>query len=108
VFVGREKDVIIRGGFNIYANEVQTALEAHPDVLEAAVTGVADERLGEVPVAAVRVRPNSSLTGEALKAWVTERIAEYKVPARITMVDELPRSGTRKVQKHEVRSLFEG
>jgi acyl-CoA synthetase (AMP-forming)/AMP-acid ligase II len=107
VFVGRHKDVIIRGGFNVYSNEVQAALEAHPDVLEAAVTGVADERLGEVPVAAVRVRPGSSLTGDALREWVADRIAEYKVPTRITIVDELPRTGTRKVQKNEVRSLFE-
>jgi acyl-coenzyme A synthetase/AMP-(fatty) acid ligase len=53
------------------------------------------------------VRPGSALTGEALREWIAERIAEYKVPTKITIVDELPRTGTNKVQKHEVRSLFE-
>ena len=107
VFVGRDKDVIIRGGYTVYALEVQEALERHPDVLEAAVTGVSDDRLGEVPVAAVRLAVGSSLGADELRDWLGEHVASYKVPARILAVDDLPRTGTKKVQRAELRALFE-
>lgn len=106
LFVGRQKDVIIRGGYTVYALEVQDALEEHPEVAEAAVVGLDDTRLGEVPAAAVRVVDGSGLTGDELRAWVAQHVAEYKVPARILVVDELPRTGTRKVQKAALRDLF--
>jgi acyl-CoA synthetase (AMP-forming)/AMP-acid ligase II len=106
VFVGRQKDVIIRGGYTIYALEVQDVLEEHPAVAEAAVTGIPDERLGEVPVAAVRLRPGAELTGDELCRWAGEHLAEYKVPARAIVVAELPRTGTRKVQKAQLKALF--
>lgn len=106
LFVGRDKDVVKHGGYSVYSLEVQVALEAHPDVLEAAVTGFPDERLGEIPVAAVRVRESSPVTPESLRDWVGRSLAEYKVPARIVITDELPRTGTKKVQKEGLKALF--
>jgi long-chain acyl-CoA synthetase len=106
VFAGRKKDVLMVGGYSVGAGEVESALEAHPDVLEAAVVGLPDERMGEVPVAAVRLRPGSATTAEHLVGWATEHLSSYKAPRRIVVVDELPRTGTSKVQKSGVRELF--
>jgi acyl-CoA synthetase (AMP-forming)/AMP-acid ligase II len=106
VFVGRQKEVIKHGGYSVYAVEVQQALEAHPAILEAAVIGLADDRVGEIPVAAVRLVDDVELNGLDLEAWLGERLADYKVPKRYVEVDELPRTGTNKVQKHQLRELF--
>lgn len=106
VFAGRKKDVLMVGGYSVGAGEVESALEAHPDVLEAAVVGLPDERMGEIPVAAVRLRRGSSTTPEHLVGWAAEHLSSYKAPRRIVVVDELPRTGTSKVQKSEVRELF--
>jgi acyl-coenzyme A synthetase/AMP-(fatty) acid ligase len=105
-FAGRKKDVLMVGGYSVGAGEVESALEAHPDVLEAAVVGVPDERMGEVPAAAVRLRPGSATTAEHLVGWAAEHLSDYKAPRRIVVVDELPRTGTSKVQKAGVRELF--
>jgi long-chain acyl-CoA synthetase len=105
-FAGRKKDVLMVGGYSVGAGEVEEALEAHPDVLEAAVVGLPDERMGEVPAAAVRLRPGSSTRAEHLVGWAAEHLSDYKAPRRIMVVDELPRTGTSKVQKDEVRELF--
>jgi len=107
VFAGRQKDVIKNGGYSVYALEVERALEEHPDVLEAAVVGVPDVRRGEVPGAVVRVAPGSSVQADELMAFADERLADYKVPRRIVFADELPRTGTRKVQKRELLPLFD-
>jgi acyl-CoA synthetase (AMP-forming)/AMP-acid ligase II len=106
MFEGREKDVIKRGGYSVYAIEVEHALQEHPQVLEAAVVGLPDERVGEVPVAAVRLAPGATLAKLDLGTWLAERLAEYKVPTRFVAVDDLPRTGTRKIQRAEVRALF--
>ena len=106
VFAGRKKDVIKHGGYSVYALEVERVLEEHPDVLEAAVLGLPDERKGEVPVAAVRVKPGATFDEESLRTWANERLSEYKVPQRIIVVDELPRTGTDKVQRQQLQSLF--
>ncbi len=106
-FVGRDKDVIKRGGYSVYAAEVQAVLEEHPDVLEAAVVGVAHDTLGEVPVAAVRLIEGVELDVPGLEAWARRHLTDYKVPARFVVVDDLPRTGTSKVQKSELRHLFE-
>jgi len=90
----------------VYALEVERTLEEHPDVLEAAVLGLPDERKGEVPVAAVRLAPGTTFDEAALRAWVEERLSDYKVPERILAVDDLPRTGTNKVQRRELLSLF--
>jgi acyl-CoA synthetase (AMP-forming)/AMP-acid ligase II len=106
-FVGRDKDVIKHGGYSVYALEVQLALEGHPGVAEAAVLGIPDDRLGEVPVAVVRLNGTTELDEAAMRAWLDERISDYKVPKRIIAVDDLPRTGTEKVQKRELRPLFD-
>jgi acyl-CoA synthetase (AMP-forming)/AMP-acid ligase II len=107
LFAGRKKDVIKRGGYSVYALEVERALEEHPDVLEAAVVGLPDERMGEVPAAAIRLRTGARLHPKRLRAWAGERLAEYKVPVRFIAVDELPQTGTRKVQRDQLRALFD-
>lgn len=107
MFVGRQKDVIKHGGYSVYANEVQQALEEHPSVLEAAVVGLPDERLGEIPAAVVRLEEGASLDGIDLPTWAAERMASYKVPQRFVAVDDLPRTGTNKVQKKQLLGLFE-
>jgi long-chain acyl-CoA synthetase len=106
LFVGRAKDVIKHGGYSVYALEVQETLEEHPEVLEAAVIGLPDERLGEIPVAVVRLAEGCDLDGIDLVAWATERLADYKVPKRFVAVEDLPRTGTSKVQKTELQQLF--
>lgn len=106
LFVGRQKDVIKHGGYSVYAVEVQQAIEAHPSVREAAVVGLPDEKLGEIPVAAVRLEPGVTLESLDLGAWLSERLADYKVPKRFVAVDDLPRTGTNKVQKAELLDLF--
>jgi acyl-CoA synthetase (AMP-forming)/AMP-acid ligase II len=107
LFEGRAKDVLKVGGYSVYALEVERAIEEHPDVLEAAVVGLADERRGQVPAAAVRLAAGAELDHESLSAFAAERLADYKVPTRWLVVDELPRTGTNKVKKAELISLFE-
>lgn len=103
---GRLKHVIKHGGYSVFAVEVERALEEHPDVAEAAVVGLPDDRKGEVPVAVVRRRKGSSLTEGELLAWARERLAEYKCPQQVRFVTRLPRTGTHKVQKERLLSLF--
>ncbi len=105
-FEGRMKDVIKRGGYSVYAVEVEQALEEHPDVLEAAVVPIADARDGEVPGAALRIRPGVDLERLDLGAWATERMSRYKVPVRFLAVDDFPRTGTDKIQRREVVAWF--
>jgi long-chain acyl-CoA synthetase len=107
LFEGRAKDVLKVGGYSVYALEVERAIEEHPDVLEASVVGLADDRRGQVPAAAVRLREGVSLDAEALSAFAAERLADYKVPARWLAVDELPRTGTNKIKKTELVALFD-
>jgi acyl-CoA synthetase (AMP-forming)/AMP-acid ligase II len=107
VFEGRRKHVIKHGGYSVYALEVEHALEQHPAVLEASVVGLPDDRLGEVPVAAVRLAEGTTLEAAALAAYAADHLAEYKVPTRFVAVDDLPRTGTTKVQKAALLALFE-
>ena len=106
-FAGRAKDVIVRGGYTVYAVEVEATLAEHPAVLEAAVVGVGDERMGEVPVAVVRLDGGASVTGDELQAWAADRLASYKAPVRVVVVDELPRTSTRKVRKAALRDQLD-
>lgn len=107
LFCGRAKAVVKTGGYSVYPLEVETVLGAHPDVIEAAVVGLADDHLGEIPVAAVIARPGSVVDPDDLRAWCDERLSHYKVPRRFLVIDELPRTGTSKVSKTEVRALFD-
>lgn len=103
-FAGRVKHVVKRGGYSVYAVEVERALEEHESVAEAAVVGVPDVRDGEVPVAVVVLRPGAvGVDGEAIGRWVAGRLAPYKVPVRVEVVDSLPRTATEKVRRDEVR-----
>ena len=99
---GRKKDMIIRGGNNIYATDVEAVLLEHPEVQEAAVTGVAHPVLGEDVAAWVVRRPGSALTTDELAAFVAERLADYKRPRQVWFVAELPRNATGKVMKHRL------
>jgi acyl-CoA synthetase (AMP-forming)/AMP-acid ligase II len=107
LFHGRAKAVIKSGGYSVYPLEVEADLEEHPDVLEAAVVGLPDDKLGEVPVAAVRLRPKARVTGEQLVVWCGVRMAQYKAPRTVVVVDDLPRTGTRKVQRDRLLPLFD-
>lgn len=98
--VGRKKDMIIRGGNNVYATDVEAVLLEHPDVREAAVAGVPHPVLGEDVAAWVVLAPGSTLTVEQLQAFTADRLADYKRPRQVHVVDELPRNATGKVMKH--------
>lgn len=99
--VGRVKDMFIVGGFNAYPAEIENALLRHPDVRQVAVIGIPDERLGEVGMAFVVA--DAGLTPEALIAWSRDEMANYKVPRRVELVDELPVNATGKVEKNVLR-----
>ncbi|MCW3047798.1 MAG: o-succinylbenzoate--CoA ligase [Solirubrobacterales bacterium] len=99
----RLKDVVISGGENIATIEVEHALLEHPDLSDAAVVGAPDERWGEVPVAFVVVRGGHTPQGDELRAFLRDRLAGYKVPKRIEVVDALPKTATGKTQKHVLR-----
>ncbi len=107
VFAGRKKDVILNGGYTVYAREVEAALEEHPDVVEAGVTGAPDPKRGEVPVAAVCLTEGAATGPDDLVAWVDERLSDHKVPRRVVVVDELPKTGTQKVRRQELLALFD-
>jgi acyl-CoA synthetase (AMP-forming)/AMP-acid ligase II len=102
--VGRSKDVIIRGGHNIHATDVEHVLVQHDDVAEVAVVGAPHAVLGEDVVAFVVVHEGAAEDGEALRAYALERLADYKVPRRFIFVDQLPRNPTGKVLKSELRA----
>ncbi|RUQ40554.1 long-chain fatty acid--CoA ligase [Micrococcus sp. HSID17228] len=103
MIVDRLKDVIIRGGMNVYPREVEEVLYEHPDVVEAAVVGVPDERLGEEIAAFVSLAPGSAVTGEELQAFAAERLARYKRPREVTVLDGLPKNATGKILRRELR-----
>jgi long-chain acyl-CoA synthetase len=107
MFHGRAKNVIVSGGYTVYPLEVEADLEEHPDVVEAVVLGAPDARFGESVVAAVRLRDGAKVTEEGLIRWAADRMARYKAPRRISIVDELPRTGTRKVQRAKLLELFD-
>jgi long-chain acyl-CoA synthetase len=102
----RRTDMVISGGVNIYPAEVEAALLAHPDVVDAAVFGVPDERWGESLRAVVEPRRGTALTPESLRAWCRERLADYKTPRSVDLVAELPRDPNGKVLKRELREPF--
>ncbi len=100
----RAKDMVLRGGENVYCAEVEAALYEHPAVYEAAVFGVPDERLGEEVAAAVYVRPEHTVEEQELREFVGERIASFKVPSRLLLVDDpLPRNASGKILKRTLR-----
>ncbi|MFP3908185.1 MAG: long-chain-fatty-acid--CoA ligase [Acidimicrobiales bacterium] len=101
--VDRKKDIIVSGGENVSSVQVEKAIAAHPDVVEVAVVGVPDQRWGEAVKAWVAMRPGSTAGEDELGRWVRDRLAGFKVPKHWTFVDELPKGGTGKIQKGQLR-----
>ena len=100
--VDRKKDLVIRGGYNVYPREVEEVLYTHPDIREVAVVGVPDDRLGEEVAAVISAHPGTDLDVAALRTWVEERLAKYKVPRIYHVVDELPKGSTGKILKRQL------
>jgi len=103
--VERLKDLIIRGGFNIYPREVEEVLYAHPAVAEAAVVGAPDALMGEDVLAFVVTKTGATTTGDALIAFCQDRLAKYKCPKQVRFVDTLPKSPIGKILRKELRAL---
>ncbi|WP_203530634.1 long-chain fatty acid--CoA ligase [Thermaerobacter sp. PB12/4term] len=106
--VDRKKDMLISGGENVYPVEVEQVLVQHPKVLEVAVTGAPDERWGEVPAAFVVPKPGETVTLDELVAFCEGKLARFKIPKQLHVVDQLPRNATGKVLKHVLRARVAG
>jgi fatty-acyl-CoA synthase len=100
---GRAKDMIIRGGENIYPREIEEFLYTHPEISDVQVYGVPDEKYGERVAAAIIKREGSSLTAEDIKEYCRENIAGYKVPEYVDFVEEYPMTASGKIQKYKLR-----
>jgi len=100
--VDRKKDMIIRGGYNVYPREIEEVIYEHPAVLEAAVIGVPHASLGEEVGAAITLRPGQAATTGELRDWVKQRVAAYKYPRHVWLTDGLPKGPTGKILKREI------
>ncbi|MET8859997.1 long-chain fatty acid--CoA ligase, partial [Streptomyces sp. NPDC004579] len=100
--VDRKKDMIIRGGYNVYPREIEEVLYEHPAVAEAAVVGVPHPLHGEEVAAVVTLRPGAEATCEEIRAHAKERVAAYKYPRLVTIAAELPKGPTGKILKREI------
>jgi fatty-acyl-CoA synthase len=101
--VGRSKDMIIRGGENIYPREVEEFLYTHPDITDVQVIGVPDLKYGEEVMAWITVRAGAELTAETIREFCQNRIAHYKIPRYVQITDEFPMTITGKIQKYKLR-----
>ncbi|MRG84885.1 class I adenylate-forming enzyme family protein [Salinibacillus xinjiangensis] len=102
--VDRKKDMLISGGINIYPREIEKVIEDFEGIKEVAVTGMADEKWGEVPVAFIV--SDQSVSTEELKSWLANRLAKFKLPKEIIKVNELPRNTTGKIQKQNLKTTY--
>jgi long-chain acyl-CoA synthetase len=102
--VDRKKDMIIRGGYNVYPREIEEVLYEHPGVREAAVVGVPHPELGEEVGAAVALKDDADVSTEQLREYVKEQVAAYKYPRHIWFVEELPKGPTGKILKREIET----
>jgi long-chain acyl-CoA synthetase len=100
--VDRKKDMIIRGGYNVYPREIEEVLYEHPAIREAAVVGVPHESLGEEVAAVVALKPGADAREEELRDFAKQRVAAYKYPRRVHIVDDLPKGPTGKILKREI------
>lgn len=105
--VDRKKDLIIRGGFNVYPRDLEEVIAAHEAVSEAAVIGIPDEKMGEEIIACVILKPGSVVTEEDIIAYTQQKFAKYKTPKRVFFLDELPRTSIGKILKRKLRDLYE-
>jgi malonyl-CoA/methylmalonyl-CoA synthetase len=106
--VGRGKDLIITGGFNVYPKEVETEIDALPGVVESAVIGVPHRDFGEGVTAVVVRKPGSDLDEAGILRVLGGRLAKFKIPKRVVVVDDLPRNTMGKVQKNVLRETYKG
>jgi fatty-acyl-CoA synthase len=103
--VGRIKDLVIRGGENVYPREVEEFLYTHPDIVDAQVIGVPDDKYGEELMAWVRLRPGApAMSADSLREFSSGKLAHYKIPRYVHLVDEFPMTVTGKVRKVEMRA----
>lgn len=102
----RKKEMIKVGGYSVFPAEVETELMAHPDILRAAVVGIPHELKGERPAAAVLIRPGATTSADEILAWAKERIAPYKCPRQVFLVDEIPMSSAMKIKRADVREML--
>jgi long-chain acyl-CoA synthetase len=100
--VDRKKDLIIRGGYNVYPREIEEVLYEHPAVAEAAVIGLPHPALGEEVAAAVALKPGADISAEELRAYVKGQVAAYKYPRHLWLVETLPKGATGKIQKRDI------
>jgi long-chain acyl-CoA synthetase len=101
--VDRKKDLIIRGGYNVYPRELEETLYEHEAVREAAVIGVPHDELGEEVAAVVALKEGAETTADELRGYMKERVAAYKYPRTVHIVDELPKGPTGKILKREIK-----
>ena len=104
---GRRKEMIIRGGENIYPREIEDFLFTHPNIAEVAVFGVDDERLGEQVAAWIQLHETTSADADDIRAFCRDRIAHFKIPRYIRFVDEFPMTVTGKLQKFKMREIMQ-
>lgn len=104
--VGRKKEMIIRGGENIYPKEIEEILYSHPDVMEAAVVGLPDKIWGEEVCAFIVPREGRAISAEELIEFCKERIAHFKCPRRVIFIDSLPKTATGKIQKTRLKEEY--
>ncbi len=102
--VDRKKELIIRGGYNVYPREIEEVLYEHPAVREAAVVGVPHDALGEEVGAAIALKDGAEASEDEIRAFAKERVAAYKYPRQIWFVEELPKGPTGKVLKREIEA----
>ncbi len=105
--VGRSKEMIIRGGYNIYPREIEEVLYKHPEVLEAAVVGLPDSVLGEITCSAVRLKSGAKVEAEELKQFIRERLADYKTPDKIVFMHDFPMTPSGKIKKNGFATAIE-
>lgn len=104
--VDRKQDMIVSGGYNVYPRELEEVLLSHPDVLESAVIGKPEPNLGEIPVAYVILRTGVNLNGEEIMAFCKKRMAKYKVPREVEIVQDFPRTASGKILKRELKRMM--
>jgi len=102
----RRNDLIISGGENVYPAEIEAILLSHPDIIEAGVCGQLDTEWGQVPIAFVHIKPDSTVTADALQSFLRSRLARYKQPRAIHIVDALPRNSAGKLLRRELMRLL--
>ena len=106
--VDRKKEMIIRGGYNVYPREIEEVFYEHPAVAEVAVLGVPHAELGEEVAAAVALKPGATATPQQLQAYVKSKVAAYKYPRRVEILAELPKGPTGKILKREIHLPEDG